>query len=37
MTNGEKPFDLIFMDIHMPVMDGLKAASKITGLRTGRL
>jgi len=28
--NGEKPFDLIFMDIHMPVMDGLEAATKIT-------
>jgi len=24
-----KPFDLIFMDIHMPVMDGLEAATKI--------
>ncbi|MCL2761877.1 MAG: ATP-binding protein [Treponema sp.] len=36
MQNGEKPFDLIFMDIHMPVMDGLEAASKITelGLKT---
>jgi len=32
---GEKPFDLIFMDIHMPVMDGLEAASKITELQTG--
>ena len=32
MENGEKPFDLIFMDIHMPVMDGLEAASKITEL-----
>jgi len=25
----EKQFDLIFMDIHMPVMDGLEAASEI--------
>jgi len=32
LRNGEKPFDLIFMDIHMPVMDGLDAASKITGM-----
>ncbi len=29
---GEKQFDLILMDIHMPVMDGLEAASKILEL-----
>jgi len=30
------PFDLIFMDVHMPVMDGLQAAMKITemGVKT---
>jgi signal transduction histidine kinase/DNA-binding response OmpR family regulator len=32
---GEKPFDLIFMDIHMPVMDGLEAAFKINKMQTG--
>ena len=26
---SEKQFDLIFMDIHMPIMDGLEAAAKI--------
>jgi len=33
---NEKPFDLIFMDIHMPVMDGLDAASKMVkmGIKT---
>jgi len=31
-SNPDKPFDLIFMDIHMPVMDGLEAALKITGM-----
>ena len=34
-NSGEKPFDLIFMDMFMPVMDGLEAASKITALNTG--
>jgi len=29
IENGEKQFDLIFMDIHMPVMDGLEATMKI--------
>jgi signal transduction histidine kinase/CheY-like chemotaxis protein len=33
--NGKKPFDLIFMDIHMPIMDGLEAASKINEMQTG--
>ena len=31
---GKKPFDLILMDIHMPVMDGLEAASKIIEMGT---
>jgi CheY-like chemotaxis protein len=32
---GEKQFDLIFMDIHMPVMDGIEASAKILELNTG--
>jgi len=32
IRNNEKPFDLIFMDIHMPIMDGLDAASRIIKL-----
>ncbi|MCL2070077.1 MAG: PAS domain-containing protein [Treponema sp.] len=32
---NEKPFDLIFMDIFMPIMDGMEAASKIMSLNTG--
>jgi len=30
-----KTFDLIFMDINMPVMNGTEAAAEITGLSTG--
>jgi len=35
IQNGEKPFDLIFMDMFMPVMDGIEAATRIIGLNTG--
>jgi len=34
MQTGEKQFDLILMDIHMPVMDGLEAAEKIFAMGT---
>jgi len=32
--NKEKLFDLIFMDMHMPVMDGLEASLKIMEMNT---
>ena len=35
IEEGEKPFELIFMDIHMPEMDGIEAAGIITNLNTG--
>jgi PAS domain S-box-containing protein len=34
MEKGEKQFDLIFMDMHMPVMDGLEASAKIMEMNT---
>jgi CheY-like chemotaxis protein len=35
IQNGTKPFDLIFMDIFMPVMGGTDAAEEINKLNTG--
>ena len=32
---GKKQFDLIFMDMHMPVMDGIEAATRIIKLDPG--
>ena len=35
IQSGEKQFDLIFMDMHMPVMDGLESAERILALNAG--
>jgi signal transduction histidine kinase/CheY-like chemotaxis protein len=35
VEDGKPPFDVIFMDRFMPVMDGIEAASKIMNLDTG--
>ena len=35
LSEGKKLFDLIFMDIHMPVMDGVEATAIISDLNTG--
>ena len=32
----EKPYDVIFMDVHMPVMDGYAALKEIKSLRPGQ-
>ncbi|MCL2627127.1 MAG: ATP-binding protein [Oscillospiraceae bacterium] len=32
LKSDKEPFDLIFMDIHMPVMDGLDAAERIMAM-----
>jgi CheY-like chemotaxis protein len=32
IDRGETPYDLIFIDIHMPVMDGIEATSRIIEL-----
>jgi len=34
ILNEKKQFDLVFMDIHMPVMDGIQAAKKIREINT---
>ena len=35
LRKGQKQFDLVFMDMHMPVMDGLEAAAEIIKLNVG--
>ena len=35
LKTGAKQFDLIFMDMHMPIMDGFEAAIEILDLQTG--
>ena len=34
IAKGEKQFDLVLMDMHMPVMDGLEASHKILALNS---
>ncbi|MDR2547636.1 MAG: response regulator [Lachnospiraceae bacterium] len=35
LLKGEKPYDMILMDMFMPVMDGMEAAAHILAMKTG--
>jgi CheY-like chemotaxis protein/two-component sensor histidine kinase len=35
MLKNQKPFDLILMDMFMPIMDGMEASSRIMAMNTG--